>query len=62
MLHHINLGTGEPALTHLQLALEHSKHVVTTHKGPIALHYAALKNIADARGVTIGAEGAVWRF
>ncbi len=58
-LAYTDLKTGEPAFTHLQLAVENSKHVVTTNKGPIALHYAALKKIADARGVTIGAEGTV---
>ena len=58
-LAYTDLKTGEPAFTHLKLALENKKHVITSNKGPIALHYAALKKIADANGVTIGAEGTV---
>lgn len=58
-LAYTDLKTGEPAFTHLKLALENNQHVITTNKGPIALHYAALKQIADTHGVTIGAEGTV---
>ena len=58
-LSYTDLKTGEPALTHLRAALNAGKHVVTTNKGPIALHYAELKKIAEAKGVEIGAEGTV---
>jgi homoserine dehydrogenase len=58
-LSNTDLKTGEPALTHLRAALNAGKHVVTANKGPIALHYAELKKIADAKGVEIGAEGTV---
>jgi homoserine dehydrogenase len=58
-LSYTDLKTGEPALTHLRAALNAGKHVVTTNKGPIALHYAELKKLADAKGVEIGAEGTV---
>jgi homoserine dehydrogenase len=54
-----DLETGEPALSHIQRALEVGKHVVTTNKGPIALHYPAISTQARARGVEIGAEGTV---
>jgi homoserine dehydrogenase len=58
-LSYTDLKTGEPALTHMKAALNAGKHVVTTNKGPIALHYAELKKIAEAKGVEIGAEGTV---
>ncbi len=58
-LSYTDLKTGEPALTHLRAALHAGRHVVTTNKGPIALHYAELKKLADAKGVEIGAEGTV---
>lgn len=58
-LSYTDLKTAEPALTHLRTALNAGKHVVTANKGPIALHYAELKKLADAKGVEIGAEGTV---
>ena len=54
-----DLKTGEPAVTHIRAALESGKHAITTNKGPIALQYRALKQIADAHGVEIGVEGTV---
>ena len=41
-----NLETGEPGYTHIREALEAGKHVVTTNKGPIALRYRELKELA----------------
>ncbi len=54
-----NLESGEPACTHIETALKHGKHVVTTNKGPIALQYAKLAQLAQAHGVEIGFEGTV---
>lgn len=54
-----DLTTGEPALTYIKTAMERGKHVVTTNKGPIALHYPELAALARAHGVEIGAEGTV---
>jgi homoserine dehydrogenase len=54
-----DLNTGEPAVGHIRAALESGKHAITTNKGPIALQYRALKEIADAHGVQIGVEGTV---
>lgn len=54
-----DLETGEPALSHVRQALEVGKHVVTTNKGPIALHYPELVTLAAANGVQIGVEGTV---
>ncbi len=54
-----DLQTGEPATTHVRKALESGKHVVTTNKGPIALHWQELSDLAAERGLLIGAEGTV---
>lgn len=54
-----NLESGEPAIAHIETALKHGRHVVTTNKGPIALKYAALAQLAQAHGVEIGFEGTV---
>jgi homoserine dehydrogenase len=54
-----DLQTGEPAVGHIQAALESGKHAITTNKGPIALHYPMLRNLAEAHGVQIGVEGTV---
>lgn len=54
-----DLETGEPALTHIRTALESGKHVVTTNKGPIALHYPELSALARKNRVEIGVEGTV---
>ncbi|MFJ3151393.1 homoserine dehydrogenase [Pseudomonas putida] len=54
-----NPKDGEPAATFCRWALEAGKHVVTTNKGPIALHAQALKALAKANNVSFEYEGAV---
>ncbi|OQY43075.1 MAG: homoserine dehydrogenase [Anaerolineaceae bacterium 4572_78] len=54
-----DLKTGEPALTYINLAMEHGKHVCTTNKGPIALHYPEIIAKARNKNIEIGAEGTV---
>ena len=54
-----DLKTGEPAVLHCQEALLSGKHVITSNKGPIALHYSMLKGLARDNGVKIGCEGTV---
>lgn len=54
-----DLQTGEPALTHVRTALENGKHVVTTNKGPVALHYPELRDLAAKNNVEFGVEGTV---
>jgi homoserine dehydrogenase len=54
-----NLDTGEPALGYIQKALHKGMHVVTTNKGPIALHLPELRQIAKANNAQIGFEGTV---
>ena len=58
-LSYTNLQTGEPAATHIAEALRRGKHVVTTNKGPVALHYARLAALAEQHGVQLGVEGTV---
>jgi homoserine dehydrogenase len=54
-----DLKTGQPATAHLMEALKFKKHVVTTNKGPVALHYGQLEELAHRNGVQIGVEGTV---
>ena len=54
-----NLQSGEPATSHIQKALELGKHVITTNKGPVALHYERLARIAAEHKVDLGVEGTV---
>ena len=54
-----DLKTGQPATAHLMEALKLKKHVVTTNKGPVALHFDQLEELAQRNGVQIGVEGTV---
>jgi homoserine dehydrogenase len=54
-----DLKTGEPATSHLRQALANGKHVITTNKGPIALHFEELNKLAQENDVQIGYEGTV---
>ncbi len=54
-----DIETGEPALSHIRAALRCKKHVVTTNKGPIALAYRELSELARENGVFLRFEGTV---
>jgi homoserine dehydrogenase (EC 1.1.1.3) len=54
-----NIVSGEPATTHIRTALERGKHVVTSNKGPIALHHRELCAAAATRGVALRYEATV---
>ncbi len=54
-----DLLSGEPALGYIRAAIRQDRHVVTTNKGPIALHYPELSAAAAERGVVLGVEGTV---
>jgi homoserine dehydrogenase len=54
-----DLETGEPATTHVRRAIEAGLNVSTTNKGPIALNYGELRDLADAKGVALAFEGTV---
>jgi homoserine dehydrogenase len=54
-----DIETGEPATSHIRKALESGKHVVTTNKGPVALNYNDLSQLAEEKGVRFLFEGTV---
>ena len=54
-----DIKTGEPATSHIRKAMENGMHVVTTNKGPVALHYKDLDKLAEKKGVRFLFEGTV---
>ena len=54
-----DIKTGEPATTHIRKALEKGMHVVTTNKGPIALNYGNLSDLAEKKDAMMLFEGTV---
>jgi homoserine dehydrogenase len=54
-----DLTTGEPATSYIRTALRRGQHVVTANKGPVALHYAELQQLAAEHQVMLGIEGTV---
>lgn len=54
-----DLQSGEPAITHCKAAFETGKHVVTSNKGPAALAYQEMMDLAEAHGVEFLIEGTV---
>ncbi len=54
-----DLQTGQPAIEHVQAALTSGKHAVLTNKGPVALAYRELAELAAARRVQLRFEGTV---
>lgn len=51
--------TGEPALSHFRQALELGKSVITSNKGPIALAYPELMELAQKKAAYLRFEGTV---
>ncbi|MFN2115029.1 MAG: homoserine dehydrogenase [Anaerolineae bacterium] len=54
-----DIETGEPASTHVAAALERGLNVVTTNKGPLALHYHDLDSVAEDEDAQFLFEGTV---
>jgi homoserine dehydrogenase len=54
-----DIKTGEPATSYIKKALRAGKHVVTSNKGPAALHYRELQTLARQNGVQFRIEGTV---
>jgi homoserine dehydrogenase len=54
-----NLQTGQPAIAYVRQALLTGKHVVTSNKGPVALQYVELAQLAKEKGLNFGVEGTV---
>lgn len=54
-----DLQTGQPALDTIRAAINAGKHVITANKGPVALAFAELSELARAKNVYFGYEGTV---
>ncbi len=54
-----NLDTGDPGTTFIKTALKERKHVITTNKGPIALHYRELDKLSKENNCLLKFEGTV---
>ena len=54
-----NIITGEPALTHLETAIKTKKHVITANKGPLALSFPSLMELARYNNVILKFSAAV---
>jgi homoserine dehydrogenase len=46
----VNYASGQPAVDHLQLALELGMHAITANKGPVVHAYRELTSLATSRG------------
>ncbi len=54
-----NIENGEPATSYVKEALKNGKSVVSSNKGPAALHFAELKKLASENNVLYLIEGTV---
>ena len=54
-----DIKTGEPATSYIKKALRLGKHVVTSNKGPAALHYREIQDLARKNGLQFRIEGTV---
>lgn len=54
-----NLSTGEPALSHIRTALSRRQHVITVNKGPLALTFPALMELATYNQALLRFSGTV---
>lgn len=54
-----DIKTGEPATSHIRAALERGVHVITTNKGPLALHFKELEALAREKKAQFLFEGTV---
>lgn len=54
-----NVKNGEPGLSHIKTAFRTGKNVVTTNKGPLALAFPALRELADYNRVYLRFSGTV---
>ncbi|MGC4379039.1 homoserine dehydrogenase [Fictibacillus sp. Mic-4] len=54
-----DVKTGQPAIDHLRSAFENGKNVIMTNKGPVALAYSELSELAKKNDVYWGFEGTV---
>lgn len=55
----LSIADGQPAIGHIEAAIDHGCHAITANKGPVAFAYARLRDRAHAAGVSFLFEGAV---
>ena len=55
----LSIADGQPAIAHVEAAIDAGCHVVTANKGPVAFAYRRLRDRARAAGVSFLFEGAV---
>lgn len=55
----LDIGSGQPAISHVRTALLNRAHVITTNKGPVAFAYRDLAALARAQNLSFLFEGAV---
>ena len=58
-LTYTNIQTAEPATSYIKKALRTGKHVVTSNKGPAALFYREIQDLARKNGLQFRIEGTV---
>ncbi len=58
-LTYTDIKTAEPATSYIKKALRLGKNVVTSNKGPAALHYRELRDLARQNGLQFRIEGTV---
>jgi homoserine dehydrogenase len=46
----VNHAHGEPAISHLRMALQHGMHAITANKGPVVFGFTELSALAKAHG------------
>lgn len=54
-----DVKTGQPAIDHCKTAFQCGKHVVLSNKGPVALAFQSLTELAQKHNVRFGIEGTV---
>jgi homoserine dehydrogenase len=54
-----NLNDGEPAISHITTAMRSGKHVICVNKGPLALAFPSLVELANYNGVMLRFSGTV---
>ncbi len=55
----LDVGSGQPALSHIIAALDRGMDVITANKGPVAWAYKEILNVARSRGAHFRFEGTV---
>lgn len=55
----VNYHTGQPAIDHLQTALEMGMHAITANKGPVVHAYRQLTDLAQTQGIKFYFESTV---